>query len=146
MIVDNTLVFSDSQAITATAASTNIIDLTATGTPAGRGAIALIRDIGMGDADIEVAVEVTQAFNNLTSLKVSVEVATDAAFTTPVEVASKTYLLAALTLGALLPFPAEIPEGANLRFLRLNFTVVGTAPTTGKVFASVVAGRPANYY
>lgn len=146
MIVDNTLVFSDAQAITATAASTNIIDLGAAGTPAGRNAIALIRDIGMGDADVEVAVTVEQAFNTLTSLKVAVETATDAAFTTPVEVASRTYLLAELTLGALLRFPAEIPEGANLRYLRLNYTVAGSNPTTGKLFAGVVAGRPANNY
>lgn len=146
MIVDNTLVFSDSQAITATAASTNIIDLTASGTPAGRNAIPLIRDIGMGESDVQVAVEVTQTFNNLTSLKIAIEVATDAAFTTPVEVASKTYLAAVLVSGAQLPFPAEIPEGANLRYLRLNYTVVGTAPTTGKLFAGVVAGRPSNNY
>ena len=139
MIIDNTLVFSDSQAITATAASTNVIDLTAPGTPAGS-STALKRDIGEG-CGAKVSTQITQAFNNLTSLNIALQVATDAAFTTPVTVASRTYLLAELTLGARLDFPAEFPVGTNLEFVRLNYTVAGTAPSTGKVFSAVVAAR-----
>jgi hypothetical protein len=45
MILDNTNVYSDSQAITATAASTNIIDVGAAGTAFGAAA-AVARDIG----------------------------------------------------------------------------------------------------
>lgn len=142
MIIDNTLVFSDKQAITATAASTNIVDLTAPGTPAGS-SVALIRDIGHG-CDVPLDVTVTEAFNNLTSLKVELQVATDAAFTTPVGVASRTYALTELGLGARLPFPAEFPVGTNLEFTRLYYTVTGTAPTTGKIFAGVVADRQNN--
>jgi hypothetical protein len=85
---------------------------------------------------------VTQAFNNLTSLKVSFQSDDDPAFGTANNtVAERTYVLAELTLGARLPFPAEIPEGSSGRYLRLNYTVTGTAPTTGKLFAGVVAAR-----
>lgn len=139
MITDATTLFSDSQAITATAASTNVVDLGATGTPAGS-SVALTRDIGKS-GQIPLLVEVTEAFNNLTSLAIAVQVATDAAFTSPVEVATRTYLLAELTLGKRLSFPAEFPEGTNLRYVRIRYTVTGTAPTTGKVWAGVVASR-----
>jgi hypothetical protein len=143
MIVDNTLVFSDSQAITATAASTNIIDIGAAGTAFGAAA-ALSRDIGKAD-EIPLYVSVTEAFNNLTSLKISFQSDDSSGFGTANNtVAERTYVLAELTLGARLPFPAEIPEGSAGRYLRLNYTVTGTAPTTGKIFASVVAARQNN--
>jgi hypothetical protein len=109
MIVDNTLVFSDSQAITATAASTNVIDIGAAGTAFGHAA-ALSRDIGKA-AEIPLYVSVTQAFNNLTSLKVSLESDDNAGFSSAKEIASRTYLLAELTLGARLSFPAEAAGG-----------------------------------
>lgn len=138
-IIDDTLVLSDSQAITATARSTNTIDLGATGTPVGS-SVALVRDIGKG-GNLPFELLVTEAFNNLTSLKVTVEVDDNTSFSSAQEVASRTYLLAELTLGARLDFPAEIPEGTDERYLSLNYTVTGTAPTTGKLFASIVAGR-----
>jgi hypothetical protein len=142
MIVDNTLVLSDGQAITATARSTNVIDIGATGTAAGAAA-ALSRDIGKAN-EIPMIFEVTQAFNNLTSLKISLESDDNAAFSSTREIASRTYLLAELTLGAILTFPAEIPEGTNEQYLSAYYTVTGTAPTTGKIFAGVVAGRQNN--
>lgn len=142
-IIDNTLVLSDSQAVVASAASTNVIDLGATGTPVGS-SVALIRDIGKGGT-IPIEVLVTEAYNgNLTNLTVAVQVDNDPAFGSPKTVAqSRAYPLAELTLGSRLNFPAEIPEGTDERYLRLNYTVgfTTTAPTTGKVFAAVVAGR-----
>lgn len=142
MIVDNTLVFSDSQAITANAGSTNVVDIGAAGTAYGHAA-AVARDIGKA-TEIPLYVSVTEAFNNLTSLKIILESDDNTGFSSAKEIASKTYLLAELTLGARLPFPAEIPEGADERYLRLNYNVTGTAPTTGKIFAAVVAGRQTN--
>lgn len=142
MIVDNTLVFSNHQAITGDAASTNIVDIGAAGTAYGHSA-AVPRDIGKA-TEIPLLVEVTEAFNTLTSLVVSLQSDDDSGFGSPQTLASRTYLLAALTLGAQLPFPAEIPEGANERYLRLYYDVVGTDPTTGKIFAAVVAGRQTN--
>jgi len=143
MIVDNTLVLSDSQAITATARSTNIIDLAAAGTPWGA-TNPVRRDIGIA-TEIPLLIEITEAFNNLTSLTFQIEVDDDPAFGSPTIVAvSKAVPLASLTLGARIVFPAELPEGTNERFLGLRYTVAGSAPTLGKVFAAIVAGVQTN--
>lgn len=144
MIIDNTLVLSDSQAITATAASTNVIDLGLPGTPYGSPA-AVEQDIGKGNR-IDLAVNVVQAFNNLTSLAIALQVATDAAFTTPKEVATHTYSLADLAAVGQLIFPSQLLIGVNLEFVRLFYTVTGTAPTTGKIFAAFVAARQSNLH
>ena len=143
MILDNTLVLSDAQAVTATAGSTNVIDLGASGTAYGH-ASALAFDIGKG-ADVMVTTHVTEAFNNLTSLTISIEVDDNAAFSSPVTVAQGPAIaLASLTLGARPAFPARLPEGTNERYLRLKYTVAGAAPTTGKITAAIVAARQTN--
>jgi hypothetical protein len=142
MIIDNTLVLSDGQAITADARSTNVIDLGATGTPIGH-ATGIDRDVGKG-CGIPIVVEVTEAFNTLTTLTVSLQSDDNAGFTTPKEIASRTYPLAQLTLGAKLSFPAVLPEGTDERYVSLFYDVTGTNPTTGKLFAAVVAGRQTN--
>lgn len=143
MILDNTLVLSDSQAVTATAASTNIIDLGAAGTPFGAGAI-LNRDVGKG-TDIPLTIHVMEAFNNLTSLQVSVQVDDSAAFGSAVTVASGPAIaLASLGLGSTINWPTRIPEGVNKRYVRLLYTVTGVAPTTGKITAAIVAARQSN--
>lgn len=143
MILDDTLVLSDGQAITADAGSTNIIDLGAAGTPYGHAA-GVRRDIGIGTS-IPIILHVTEAFNNLTSLTVSVQVDDDAAFGSPKTVATSAAIpLTSLVAGYKFPFPAEIPEGTDERYLRLYYDVTGTAPSTGKVIAAIVAGRQTN--
>ena len=145
MIVDNTLVFSDSQAITATARSTNIVDIGAAGTAYGATA-AVPRDIGKATR-IPILLTVTEAFNNLTSLTVQLEVDDDPAFGSPTVVAvgpAITLASGKLAVGQMINFPAELPEGVNERFVGLRYTVAGAAPTTGKIHASIVAGRQAN--
>lgn len=142
-IFDITNLFCEDQAITADAASTNIIDLGATGTPFGASA-ALVRDIGKG-CHVPLSVNVTETFNNLTSLLVSLQVDDNSGFASPKTVASKSYLLAELVAGTQLSFPDYIPEGANERYMRLYFDVTGTDPTTGKFTAGPVAGRHTNF-
>lgn len=143
MIVDNTLVFSDSQAITADAGSTNIIDLGAAGTAPGHAA-ALARDIGKG-TEIPIWVAVTEAFNNLTSIAILLQTDDDVAFGSPVTVAQSAAIpLASLTLGYKFVWPSELPEGTAERYLRLYYDITGAAPTTGKIFAGIVAGRQTN--
>lgn len=138
MILDAQNMFSDGQAITATAASTNQIDLGATGTAYGAAA-ALTADVGK-DNEIPLLLTVTQAFNNLTSLQVTLQTDMDVAFGSPKEVASRTYTLAELGTG-IKTFPACVMEGSDERYLRLNYTVTGVAPTTGKITAAIVAAR-----
>lgn len=119
MYLDNSLTFCSAQAITASAASTNILDF---GTN--------IQDQAEGRY-IESEIIVNQAFNNLTSLAISLQSAVVSAFTTPIESWTKTFLLAALTANTILPTP-KIADNV-LEFVRLYFTVTGTAPTTGTV-------------
>lgn len=142
MLYDKQTMFSDAQAITADAASTNQIDLGAAGTPYGS-SVALVRDIGKGDCRIPIAVSVVEAFNNLTSMTISLQVDNDAAFGSPKTVASRTYLLAELK--GMLEFPDGFVEGTNERYARLYYDVTGTAPGTGKITAGVVAARQTNF-
>lgn len=142
MIFDLQTLFSDGQAITADAASTNIIDLGATGTPYGGNA--LVADYGKG-TKIPIFLYVTESFNTLTSLTISLQVDTVENFASPTTVLSKTYTLAQLVAGFAADFPEYIPEGANERYLRLFYDVTGTNPTTGAITAGVVAARQTNF-
>ena len=73
MLMDNTLVFSDGQKITATAASTNKVD-----------------QLAAGDAfaALWLVVDVKEAFTNLTSLTIGIETDDVAAFTGAKELAA----------------------------------------------------------
>lgn len=143
MIMDKTEEFSLAQAITADAASTNILDLGATGTAYGAAA-ALVRDVGKGNS-IPLLVTVVEAFNNLTSMNVLVQVSIDSAFTTPITVyRSPEYLLAQLGVGSQYLLPDALPVETNKRYVRLFYDITGTAPTLGKVTAGVVAARQTN--
>jgi len=142
MIFDNTLLFSDAQAITANAPSTNVVDLGNTGTPYG--GRKLVADFGKGKK-IPLFVFVTANFNTLTSLTVILETDSVENFATPKEVASKTYLLAELTAGKELSFPDSLLEGTDERYVRLRYVVTGTNPTTGAITAGVVAARQTNF-
>lgn len=136
MIFDSTNLFSSAQAITATAASTNVIDLGATGRVVG-GSANLVRDIGLGQ-QIPLRIQVVEAFNTLTSLAVSIQVDDNEAFSSPTTVDSQTIALAGLTLGAVFNGLYFVPPKTNERYVRLNYTVVGTNPTLGKITAGFV--------
>lgn len=128
MYLDKQQMFSEDQAVTASAVSTNVLDL---------------GSADAGRSELGIYARVTEAFNNLTSLGIKAQTATDAAFTTPVDLPiQETDLLAALTLNKEV-FKAEIPHGC-LRYLRLYYTVTGTAPTTGKITAGLILDRQAN--
>jgi hypothetical protein len=141
MILDNNNMFSDQQAITATADSTNVLDLGAPGTPYGAPA-PVEQDVGKANY-IPLMVNVTQAFNNLTSLNVAIQTSPDNSTWTVGP--SETYTLTQLGLSQL-PFPAQLPIGVNARYMKLTYTVTGTAPTTGKISAGIVAARQSNLH
>jgi hypothetical protein len=136
MIFDKTLQFSASQAITADAASTNILDLRALGTAYGHAA-ALLRDLGIGHK-VPLLVQVVEAFNTLTSLNIVLQGSVDEAFTSPVTIATENKVLADLVVGA--QFNIDfLPRGTKYRYLRMYYDVVGTNPTLGKITAGIVA-------
>ena len=133
MFIDALLQFSPTpQAITATAASVDQIDLG----PLGQGQT--IRDIGVGYTQYLV-IRTAAAFNNLTSLTFALQTDDNAAFSTPVQVwASAAIPLAQLTANRVQAV-VQLPPGVPVeRFLRMNYTVAGTAPTTGSVEAFIV--------
>lgn len=132
MIFDKFNLLSNAQAITATAASTNIIDLS----PIATG---LVRDIGKGDR-IPLLIQVVEAFNNLTSLTIALQTDDNSAFSSAKTVWSQTVVLADLIAGKVI-VPEFVTRGTDERYLRLNYTVTGTAPTLGKITAGVTMGN-----
>jgi len=139
MIIDNTLVFSNQQALTVSAPSTNAIDLGATGTPFAA-TLPLVRDIGEGEP-IDLAVSVAQTFGGLTSLQVSVQTSPDSINWTTVD-SGAVIPAASLVAGYLFTVPKLVQE-ASSRYLQLYYNVNGTA-TAGAINASIVAGRQSN--
>ncbi len=134
MILDNQTLLSDAQAITADAGSTNQIDLS----PRASG---VIRDIGPGQ-NVPLLIQVVEAFNNLTSLVVSVQVDEDSAFGSPTTVVSTAAIpLAQLVAGYAFNL-AYVPRLSNERYMRLFYDITGTAPTTGKITAGVNLSGP----
>jgi hypothetical protein len=141
MLMSNQQLFSDSQALTATAASTNIIDLTATGTVLGA-PTALVRDIGKGNP-IPLSVRHMVASGGTSpTLVVAVQVDTVAAFSSPTTVlTSETFAGAAAGDEAYIE--VYLPETVSQRFLRLNYTLGGTSPTF-TVTAGIVMAKSSN--
>lgn len=136
MIFDNQALFSKNQAITATAPSTNAIDLGLNGTVYGSSA-GIPKDVGKGNP-VPLLVQVTEDFNNLTSLKIDIELDTTTTFTPDKVITLGTFLAADLKAGFQIPF-TYLPNGINMQFMQLKYTVTGTAPSTGKITAGIVA-------
>ena len=116
MLLDQNGVLSEKQAVTTTAASTNIVDLKAAGNFVPGALFAVCR------VDVD--------FAGLTGMKVALETAENENFSDAVELASASYLAAALTANQSL-LAAAVPAGVK-RYLRAKYTVTGTA-TAGKV-------------
>lgn len=134
MILDNQTLFSDQQAVTATAASTNVIDLG----PINTG---IRRDIGPGKP-IPVLIQVTEDFDaaGAATLAVALQVDDNSSFSSPKTVASLAPIaLADLVAGYQVPLD-YIPRGTDERYLRLNYTVATGPMTAGKVHAGIVLG------
>ena len=141
MIFSKQQLFSDDQAVTATAISTNVIDLGAPGTPYGAAA-ALNQDIGKG-TPIPILVQVTTAFATLTSLTITVEVSAAAGLTSPVVLATQTITAANLIAGKQM-FVQVLPNGADMRYLGVRYTVNGSNATAGNITAGITMGNQTN--
>lgn len=130
-MLDKLLEFSDNQAITATAVSENVIDL-------GKN-----REVAFG-TPVPLVIRVKEDFDNLTSLDITVQTAADEAFSSAVDLAKATVLLADLKVGKVVPLNF-LPAG-NKGFVRLKYTVTGTAPTTGKISAYLTDAVPQSFH
>lgn len=139
MIMDTSVTLSDSQAITSSAASTNIIDLGAAGWWGAAGAshpIPLMLQVNeaftaSGSATLTIAIRSTTAADTSTNLKT--------------HYVSDAIGKAALTTTANLNdlFRAFIPTNTQ-RYLHLYYTVATGPMTAGKITAKVVAAPVPN--
>lgn len=141
MIFDRTTQYSNGQAVTATAASTNVIDHLAAGIPYGS-STALTRDLGVGP-EVPLLVQVTETFAGVTSVQVSYQTSDTENFASPDTVVS-TAAVPVADLKAGYQFAIDqIPFRARKRYSCLNYTVAG-AGTAGKITAGVVAAAQKN--
>lgn len=138
MILSEQLLLSDDQVITADAVSTNILDTLAALTPV-HGAAALEKDYGKG-TPVPISIRITEAFNTLTTLVIALQVSGTVGFTSSTDVITQTLALADLTLGKDCSI-RYLPKGTDERYMRLDYDVVGTNPTLGKIHAGIVAGH-----
>lgn len=115
MILDAQLLFSDAQALTGTAASTNLIDL------------GVDRDIGSGQPlavciDVDVAADTTSGNE---TYQFDLETDDNSGFSSAVVLARRIIDKASLTAGT--KWVMGLPND-NERYLRLNYTLGGTTP------------------
>jgi len=133
MLYDKENLFSENQAITADAASTNVVCL----------AKGQLKEVAFG-TPIPLRIQVTETFATLTSLEIKVQTATDAAFTTPITLATTGAIAAAdLVAGYVAPIN-YVPKG-NKGYLRLYYDVTGSSATAGKITAGIVAANDGSY-
>lgn len=123
--------FSDEQAITATGLSDNSVFM-------GEDSPATM---------VPLFFKVDEAFNNLTTLTVTVQTSATVDANgdlngTVVDLVSTDIALADLVLSA--EVPIQVLPKDMLAYSQLNYTVTGTAPTTGKVSAGVVVDLQTN--
>ena len=126
MRLDSQAIFSDAQEIKASAASTNVVEISK---PNGK-----LSEVAFGK-DIPLLIQVVEDFAGLTSLKVGVQTSDDETFSSPVTLVEATLALADLKAGKKFPIKS-VPSG-NKGYMRLYYTVTGTG-TAGKITAGIV--------
>lgn len=126
MRLDSQAIFSDAQEITASAASTNVVEISK---PNGH-----ISEVSFGK-DIPLLIQVVEDFAGLTSLKVGVQTDDNEDFSDAKTLVEASLDLADLKAGA--KFPIKSVPAGNKGYMRLYYTVTGTA-TAGKITAGIV--------
>lgn len=135
MILDQNTLLSNAQAVTASAASTNCLDLGAPGViPYGQ--IQMQRNLGSGK--IPLLIQVVEDFATLTSLTVTVQTDSSDSFASPKDVISSHAVpVADLVAGYIFPVD-KLPRGIVERYIRVYFTVGGSDATAGKITCGIV--------
>lgn len=135
MLLDTETLFSDAQAITASTASTNIVKMAGTSKN--------MTEVSFGKP-IPLLIQVVENFEGCTSVKAAVETSADENFSNPKILAvSDDVPVAELAAGYKFPIN-YVPKG-NLGYMRINYTVVGTA-TAGKITAGVVTAHDNSFH
>lgn len=135
MILNTNELFSENQAVTATAISTNVITFPANGTVVAEAA-AIARNLGAGN-EIPLLIQVTETFATATSITFSLESSAAAGLTSAtVHWTSGAVPIATLIAGYKLPIRI-LPDGTMLQYLGMRYTVGGSNATAGKVTAAL---------
>lgn len=118
MYLDQALLFSDAQALTATAVSTNVLDLDH----------ARAGMLGVGEPlAVVVSVDVAAGGTSPT-MNFSIQTDDNPEFSSPTtRNVSKTYTASEMTAGAIFSLPLD--NLGSERYMRLNYTLGGTSPT-----------------
>lgn len=131
-IIDAFALFSNDQAITADAASTDHYDLQE------------VRDLGPG-CPLWVVITITETFDNLTSLAINLRVDDNDSFSSPTIIAG-TGSIAAASLVAGARFAIAIPPNGiavgGEQYMHVYYDVIGTNPANGKVHAYLSPNVP----
>jgi hypothetical protein len=137
MILDKQNQFSAAQAVTVTAASTNVIDL-------GPTSAALNANGALGP-EIFFNVDTTFTAAGAATLTITVRSSASSSMTSPVLHAVSTALtVASLTAGSVVAFTPRIPQ-PSLRYVDVHYTVATGPMTAGAISAAVVADRQAGF-
>ncbi len=132
MIMDKEQLFSNAQALTTTAPSTNYIDLGS------------VRDIGVGLPPLEVYCKVITALvsGGSSTCVFAIETDTQSSFATAVVLAQSAAIAKATLVAGYEPLKLKLPQGVQ-RYLRMNYTVGTTDFTGGTVTAGLVLDKEA---
>ncbi len=130
MILDEQGMFSNNQPITKTCASENVLDM-------GN------REVSFG-TPVELFIQISEDFNNLTSLTIKVQTSKDEEFSDPVDLIEQIMKLVELKKGAEATIKF-LPKG-NLGYMRLNYEVDGENPTQGKILASIADAHQESFH
>ena len=133
MLLDKENLFSDSQLLTTTAPSTNLIDMGDDD--------AKIQSFVERESDIIVTVDV--ALTGGTSVQVQVEVDDDVAFGSPTLLFQSGVVLAASLVAGFQFRIGKVPPHTSEQFMRLNYVIAGVF-TAGSVVAGFVLDRQTN--
>ncbi len=125
MILSAEQTFSESQNLTSSGASTNVIDLGSTGTVLG-GPAALVRDIGKGRPIHIVVSLAADASGTSPTLDVALQMDTVSNFASATTVATATQVAGGSQGDRVSLY--VLPEGITERYIRLNYTLGGTSP------------------
>jgi hypothetical protein len=125
MYVDSQLLFSDAQAVTATAASTNSIDFGA------------VRDIGVGEQLYVVCLVDVAMTDGSSDSTLAVALETDSTTTFTPDATRTLFTFAALSAAGTVKIAALGPDDINLRYAQLKYTPANGNLTTGSFTAFI---------
>ncbi len=142
MLLSAEQLFSEEQALSGAGAdaSTNIIDLGATGTVINA-PTALVRDIGKGEPIVILVTLTADSGGTNPKLDVDLEVDDNDSFSSATTVASSQQMSDGSEGDRVTLY--WVPEGTNERYMRLNYTLGGTSPTY-EVTAGIVGADQTN--